>query len=99
MNRFYLAALLLTDPVLESLRRELRRLSDATASTEDLAEALKHELIKREVLEGEKADVAVKKVAKASNRALRAVRKDRPEDATGAVEPETETPAGNVEGV
>lgn len=84
-NRFYLAALLLTEPVLETLRRELRRLSDAKVDLDDLGRALRAEVIKREVLEGEKAEVAAKKVAKASSRALRATKKEKPEDETAPV--------------
>jgi hypothetical protein len=94
-NRFYLAAVLLTDPVLETARRELRRLSDVKISVEDLREALKQEVIKREVLEGEKADAAGKKVAKALGKVLR-VRRERGEEPS-VVEPETESVVGEPE--
>jgi len=70
-NKFYLAAVMLSDPVLETVRRELRRLSDAKVEIAELREALKQEVIKREVLEGEKADLARKKVAKAAGKMLR----------------------------
>lgn len=73
-NKFYLAAVTLSNPVLETVRRELRRLSDAKLSIEDLRDALKLEVIKREVIEGEKADDARKKVAKASGKMLRTSR-------------------------
>ena len=77
-NKFYLAAIVLGDAVLDTVRRELRRLSDAKVETDELREALKQEVIKREVIEGEKADAARKKVAKAAGKMLRA-RKDRDE--------------------
>lgn len=77
-NKFYLAAVVLSDPVLDTVRRELRRLSDAKLEIDDLREALKQEVIKREVLEGDKADGARKKVAKAAGKMLR-VRKEREE--------------------
>jgi predicted type IV restriction endonuclease len=77
-NKFYLAAVVLSDAVLESARRELRRLSDVRLETEELREALQQEVIKREVIEGEKADAARKKVARASGKMLR-VRKDKEE--------------------
>jgi hypothetical protein len=66
----------LSDPVLESVRRELRRLSDVKLEVDELREALKQEVIKREVLEGEKADGARKKMAKAAGKMLR-MRKER----------------------
>jgi len=79
-NRFYLAAVLLADPVVETVRRELRRLSDAKVGLDEVREALRQHVIKRGVLEGEKADAAVKKVAKASAKVLRAVAARREKD-------------------
>jgi len=77
-NKFYLAAVVLSDPVLETVRRELRRLSDAKVEIDDLREALKLEVLKREVIEGEKADGARKKVTKAAGKMLR-IRKGKDE--------------------
>jgi hypothetical protein len=77
-NRFYLGALVLSDPVLDTVRRELRRLSDVKMELEDLRTALKQEVIKREVIEGEKADAARKSVSKAAGKMLRAKR-DKPD--------------------
>lgn len=79
-NKFYLAAVVLSDTVLETIRRELRRLSDAKVEVEELREALRQEVIKREVLEGEKADSARRKVAKSAGKMLR-VRKEKDEAA------------------
>jgi len=82
-NKFYLAAVVLSDPVLETVRRELRRLSDAKLDVEELRAALKLEVIKREVLEGDKADGARKKVAKAAGKMLR-TRKEKEEQEAAA---------------
>jgi hypothetical protein len=95
-NKFYLAAVVLSDPVLETVRRELRRLSDAKIEIEELRSALKLEVMKREVIEGEKADGARKKVSKSAGKMLR-IRKgkddsDAPADADDATDP---TPAGD----
>lgn len=76
-NKFYLSAVLLSDPVLETVRRELRRLSDVKLELEELRSALQ-QVIKREVLEGEKAEDARKKVRGAASKMLR-VRKPREE--------------------
>ncbi|MEA2238389.1 MAG: hypothetical protein QOC81_3113 [Thermoanaerobaculia bacterium] len=84
-NKFYLAAVVLSDPVLESVRRELRRLSDVKLEVDELREALKQEVIKREVLEGEKADGARKKMTKAAGKMLR-VRKERDDAETVVAE-------------
>lgn len=75
-NKFYLAAIVLSDSGLHTVRRELQRLSDVKVEVEELREALKQEVIKRDVLEGEKADGARKKVAKAASKMLR-IRKEK----------------------
>jgi len=85
-NKFYLAAVVLSDPVLDTVRRELRRLSDAKIEVEELREALKLEVIKREVIEGEKADGARKKVARSAGKMLR-VRKGKEDEEAAAESP------------
>jgi hypothetical protein len=82
-NRFYLAAVVLSDAVLETVRRELRRLSDAKIEVGDLRAALQQEVIKREVIEGEKAEAARRKVAKTAGKMLR-IRKEKDESEAAA---------------
>ena len=72
LSRFTLGALLLSDTVLETLRREVRRLSpDVRVETDEIRNVLMADVLKREVLEGEKADAARKQIAKAASRLLR----------------------------
>jgi hypothetical protein len=86
-SRFFLGALLLSDPILEVLRRELRRLSpDIKVQIEELREALTAEVLKREVFEGEKADDARKKVSRAAGKMLR-IRKEAVEADGGSSVP------------
>ncbi|HEV8432146.1 MAG TPA: restriction endonuclease subunit R [Thermoanaerobaculia bacterium] len=80
-NKFYLAAVVLSEPVLDTIRRELRRVSDVKIDIEELRTLLREEVIKREVIEGEKADAAHKKVTKSANKMLR-IRKEDEEAAT-----------------
>lgn len=84
-SRFYLGAVLLSDPVLDSVRRELRRLSDVKLELDDIRAALRQDVIKREVLEGDKALAAARKVTKAAGKLLRARRESAPDI---AAEPE-----------
>lgn len=73
MNRFFLTALLLSQPVLEVVRRELRRVSPGVrVELVDIQATLKQEVLKREVVEGEQAGEARRKVQRALGRALRA---------------------------
>ena len=73
LSRFFVGAMLQTDAVLDVVRRELRRMSpDVRIDSDQIRSVLVNEVIKREVMEGEKADEARKKVAKTANRSLRA---------------------------
>lgn len=73
LSRFFVGAMLQTDSVLDVIRRELRRLSpDVRIDSEQIKAVLVNEVIKREVLEGEKADEARKKITKSANKSLRA---------------------------
>lgn len=74
LSRFFIGAMLQTTPVLEIIRRELRRISpDVRIDLDQLKDVLLNEVIKREVIEGEKADEAKKKIARAATKALRSV--------------------------
>jgi hypothetical protein len=83
-NKFYLAAVVLSDPVVDTIRRELRRVSDVKVEVDELRELLREEVIKREVLEGDKAEGAHKKVSKSAGKMLR-IRKEEEEPAATAV--------------
>jgi predicted type IV restriction endonuclease len=91
-SRFYLGAVLLSDPVLDTVRRELRRLSDVKLEIDELREALRQDVIKREVLEGDKADAAAKKVTRSAGKLLRSRRESASTPSEEKAEPEPEDP-------
>jgi hypothetical protein len=73
LSRFFIGAMLQTDPVLEVIRRELRRVSpDVRIDVEQIKAVLTNEVIKREVMKGDKADEARKKITRATLKAVRA---------------------------
>jgi Type I restriction enzyme R protein N terminus (HSDR_N) len=73
LSRFFVGAMLLTDPVLEVVRRELRRVSpDVRIEVDQLKAVLANEVIKREVMEGDKAQEARKTIARTAAKTLRA---------------------------
>ena len=86
LSRYSLAALVLSQPSIDVLRRELRRLSpDVRISGDQIREALMLDVLKREVIEGEKAQEASRKIARAATRPLRSkLRTQEPLPATGA---------------
>lgn len=70
LSRFAIGVLLLGEPVLNTVRRELRRVSpNVRVTTEEIKTVLREEVLKRDVLEGEDALAARKKVLRASRRA------------------------------
>jgi hypothetical protein len=72
MSRFFLGAMVLSEPVLAVIRRELRRASpDVKIECDDIANVLRAEVLKREVIEGEKFDDAMRKITKSQGRMLR----------------------------
>ena len=72
LSRFFLGALILSDPVLEVIRRELRRVSpDVRIEIEQIQGVLASEVLKREVIDGDKAVEARKKIARAASKLLR----------------------------
>lgn len=86
LSRFFLGALILTDPVLQLLRRELRRLSpDVRVETDEIKQVLVSEVLKREVAEGEQVNDAARKIAKNAGKALRARKATDPSASTEPV--------------
>jgi predicted type IV restriction endonuclease len=75
LSRFSVAAIILSDPVMDVVRREVRRMSPGVKiELADIDRVIRSDVFKREVLEGEKAEAARKHVQKAAARALRAVK-------------------------
>lgn len=76
LSRFYVGAMIQADPVVDVIRRELRRLSpDVKIDADQIRDVLVNEVLKREVLEGEKALEAKRKISKAAGKALRSKQK------------------------
>lgn len=72
LSRYSLAALMLSQPVLDVMRRELRRLvPDVRIETDQIRDELMTEVLKRDVIEGERAQEAAKRLARVAGRALR----------------------------
>lgn len=89
LSRFFLGAMVTSDTVLEVVRRELRRVSpDVRIDIEQIRAVLVNEVLKREVMEGEKADEARKKINRSAGKSLRAVAaKEQKTESTDAAVP------------
>lgn len=83
-SRFSLAAVMLSEPMLVALRRELRKLFPGVKADEEfLGEVLRNEVIKREMIESEDAKQAMDSIRKAA----RALSKTKARAAEAATEP------------
>src|SRR5439155_2509084 len=72
LSRFFIGAVVLSEPVLSLLRRELRRLfPDVKVQNDQVQSVLLHEVLKRDVVEGEKAEEAKRKVNRSALKAAR----------------------------
>lgn len=65
VNRHVIGRLILSEPVLTVLRRELKRMAEGVkVDVSDIEQIVRSEVLKREVVEGEDADAALSKVNK-----------------------------------
>lgn len=77
VNKFMVTQLLLSDNVSTVVRRDLRRLfPDLKVSAEQIQELLWNEVLKREVIEGDKAKEALSRIKRAANRLAKAAAKE-----------------------
>ena len=84
LSRFTIGAVLQTDPVLAVIRRELRRVSpDVRIETDEIQAVLAAEVLKREVVEGEQAADAKRKIARANSKRLREAKATEPAAVAG----------------
>lgn len=71
-SKYVVAALLLhSEAVTNAIRREVRRISDVMVDPETITKTLREQVIKREVIEGEQAESASRKVNRLSDRSIK----------------------------
>jgi Type I restriction enzyme R protein N terminus (HSDR_N) len=71
-NKFILGNLLLSDDILNSIRKELRQIyPDIKVQIEEIKESLERDVLKRDVVEGEEAEKARKKISRADRKQQR----------------------------
>jgi hypothetical protein len=98
-SKFAIAALLLSDSMLDSLRLQIRRLSQVRVETDDLRSLLTDEIIKRELIDGDEAKSAsgfLKKLQRRMN-AKRSGSDDEEEEPDHSTQP-PQTPADSSAG-
>lgn len=74
VNRYTVAAAVLDDDCVQMIRRQLRRIAPSTRiDVDDIRRILNSDVLKRESIDGERADAARRLVARSARRALREV--------------------------
>jgi hypothetical protein len=78
-NKFILGNLLLSDDILNAIRRELRQIyPDIKVQIEEIKDTLEKDVLKRDVVEGEEAEKARKKILRADKRQQKEKEKAEP---------------------
>jgi len=96
LSRYSVSAVVLSEPVLAVIRRELKRMSpDVRIEIEELTQVLSNEVIKRELLDGDKAVEARRRLSKVADKPLRRLEKDLVPATPAAVVVNTSTPCAN----
>jgi hypothetical protein len=98
LSRFFIAALLQSDAVVDVVRRELKKVSpDVKVEQDQIRDVLVQEVLKRDVLEGERADQAKKRIKKAADKMAKA--KAKKEETADVVLPKKDDVAANTDAV
>jgi len=65
INRFIIGGLILNDAILNSIRKELRKLADGVSiNISEIESIIKNEVLKREIVEGEDAKIAQSRISR-----------------------------------
>jgi len=71
VNRFNIAALLLSDATMNVIKREMKKLSPLKVENTEIEKILRNDVLKREVIDGDEAKQALTTIKKAERRAAR----------------------------
>ncbi len=90
-SRYAIAALLLSAPIMDELRLEIRRLSGVKVETEYLRSLLENEVIKRELVDGDEAKEAESVIKKLQKNLAREKKKKSEDDVSDEISNPTST--------
>ncbi len=81
LNRYSVAAAIVSEPVLKVICRELKRLAPGVRiDLEDAEEVIVHQVVKRDLMDGPEVQDAIKRIKKAGRRRLRDRKSANPND-------------------
>jgi len=92
LNKYFIGSVIITDPMLNTIRRELKKLApDIGTDNEQIKKVISQEIFKREILESEKAQEASKKINREIKKYQKAKDKVQEKKQTIEIEPEQQT--------
>ena len=92
LNKYFIGSVIITDPMLNTIRRELKKLApDIRTDNEQIKKVISQEIFKREILESEKAQEASKKINYKIKKYQKAKDKLQEKKHTIEIEPEQQT--------
>jgi len=92
LNKYFIGSVIITDPMLNTIRRELKKLApDIGTDNEQIKKVISQEIFKREILESEKAQEASKKINYKIKKYQKAKDKIQEKKHTIKIEPEQQT--------
>lgn len=96
LNKFTIAQIINTEPVITAIRKELKKLfPDLKTEHDSIADIVMNDVMKREVLEGDKVKDAQARIKKATSKLNKA--KTTPKAATAPAQPITNPPENTAE--
>ncbi|MCH7964545.1 MAG: type I restriction enzyme HsdR N-terminal domain-containing protein [Bacteroidetes bacterium] len=92
LNKYFIGSVIITDPMLNTIRRELKKLApDIGTDNEQIKKVISQEIFKREILESEKGQEASKKINYKIKKYQKAKDKVQEKKHTNKIEPEQQT--------
>ena len=81
INRFIIGGLILNDVILNSIRKELRKLADGVSiNISEIENIVRNEVLKREIVEGDGAKVAQSRISRFYKKANKKRQKKKAEE-------------------
>lgn len=97
VNRFVIGALMLSDSILSTLRRDIKRLSPGLKiDASEVEKIIRDEVLKRDVIEGEEATKARNRVRRLTSKTAKMVRGSSRKEETRQSKDDTPSSAGNL---
>ena len=92
LNKYFIGSVIITDPMLNTIRRELKKLApDIGTDNEQIKKVISQEIFKREILESEKGQEASKKINYKIKKYQKAKDKVQEKKHTNEIDPEQQT--------